>query len=316
MEQYKEHYKFLLLGAVSKEQGRNGSTAEDLFYHWGVVHTVLMLATDSPIKNFARYSQNYANPDVPDEARLVRKHPNIRYRTVSDHWGNEWKDLETAMAHPSHAQRMGRHHFGDYSAIRAFLGKGAPVYRSPDFSHSAELTICQWLVSKSGLSRADAITKLDAHKKLLASRLDEFGVRAKYTVDVCDDDFRKTVEAGVFGRFPGQEFFAVEWLHFNSKHDGFAFTEKYKDELRRSYSGFINTEESHSVYAVERVVLDYTDDSKISIDLVFCEVHCLQEPIQTLQQRLHYRFTTPTKTPSNTRCSTMTGHCHQRLSTC
>ncbi|KAF2992951.1 hypothetical protein E8E13_000110 [Curvularia kusanoi] len=262
MPQHQEHYKFHLTIPLSKDQGQNGSTAEDFFYHWGVVHTVLMLATDSPIRSFARYSQNYANPDVPNKARLVQKHPSIRYWGISDHWGKEWGDLEMALLHPSHAQRMGRHHFGDMSGIRAFLGKGGPVFRSPDFAHPADLTICHWLVPKSGLSRRDALLDLDAHKTLMASTLKTSGARVKYTLDICDDAFSEKVQEGVFKSFPGKEFFAVEWLHFGLKEEGFAFIEKHKDSLRHSYSGFIDTEQSHSVYAVERVVLDFTNDSE------------------------------------------------------
>ncbi|KAM0277306.1 hypothetical protein ACHAQH_005897 [Verticillium albo-atrum] len=50
-------------------------------------------------------------------------------------------------------------------------------------------------------------------------------------------------------------------LFLGSKEGGFAFTENHKDALRASYATFANLETSHSVYAVERIELDFTDEN-------------------------------------------------------
>ncbi|KAG5796274.1 hypothetical protein H9Q69_004700 [Fusarium xylarioides] len=252
-----EWFKFYLIGAA----GGNTPTAEDVFYNYACIHSTLMLATRAPIENFVRYSQNYVNPEVPDQARLIPKHSDIRYRLLSDHWCNTWRNVELSIEDETHEQRMGRHHFGDPGSIRCFFGRGGPVYRSPTFQHPADLTIGHWLGLGEGTSRSEAIAKLGHHKALVASRLAEFDKPVKYTVDVCDDEIVDQIERGIFKAFPWQGYFAVELLQSTSHKDGFKFTELYMDELKASYTSFINPATSHSMYGTERVVLDFTDEN-------------------------------------------------------
>ncbi|UPK92315.1 hypothetical protein LCI18_003250 [Fusarium solani-melongenae] len=200
-----EWSKFYLVGAA----GGTTPMAEDLYYHWGVIHAALFLGTRSPNENFVRYAQNYVNPDVPDEARLIRAHPTVRYRIFSDHWSNEWSNTVQSIEDPSHAARMGRHHFGDASTIRAFFGRGGPVYKSPDFAHPAGLTIGHFLGLPDGVTRAEALIQLDQHKLLLVSKLREFGKSCKYTVDICNDAWDRDIRDSKLSNFPRSNFFAV-----------------------------------------------------------------------------------------------------------
>ncbi|KAL9562747.1 hypothetical protein ACKAV7_013099 [Fusarium commune] len=274
-----EWFKFYLLGAV----GGTTPTAEDLFYNYAVIHASLMLATRAPIENFVRYAQNYGNPDVPNEARFIPRHPTIRFRILTDHWSNTWNNVEQSIEDESHRHRMGRHHFGDPTTIRSFFGRGGPVYRSPEFRHPAGLTISHWLGIDDKSSRSEAIAKLAAHKALMVKCLTEFGKSVKYTVDVCDDELASRLEQGTFKAFPWRGYFAIEMLHFTSKDDGFKFTEVYMKELKASYAGFINPETSHSVYATERIVLDFTDDNpstKMPLPAYFVDKNSCEYKVQ------------------------------------
>ncbi|KAK7217328.1 hypothetical protein V2G26_005331 [Clonostachys chloroleuca] len=268
-------YKFHIIGAV----GPATPTVEDLWYHWSVIHTSLMLGTEAPAKNFAWYSQNYVNPDLPNEARLINKHPDVNYRTLAEHRIAGWQEFVELMAHPSHSQRMGRHLFGDPKTAKFFLGRGGTVYRHKDFLHPARMTISHWLAPKEGRSWNQTVESLRQHKTLVAAKLEEYNVLAKYTLDTSSEEFMAQLEDSPYKNFPRKEYCAIEWFHFTSVEDGLAFTEKYSDVLRASYAESVCTKTSHSVYGVERVVIDYTDDNpptKTPLPVFFTDKNSLE----------------------------------------
>ena len=300
---YTEFHKFYLVGAA----GGNTPTADELFYHWAVIHPTMMLATEALMKNFRRYSQNYCNHDVPDEARLIRRHPTWHLRILSYHWANSWENIEASIEDPSHRSRLGRHVFGDQSSIRCFFGRGSPVYKSTDFQHPAALTISHWLGLRLGDTRAEAVQRLKKHKALLAFVLQELGRDVKYSVGICDEDQVKRIESSRLASFPWEGYFAVELIQFQVKEDGFDFVERYKNELVASYAEFIDLETSYSIYGVERVVFDFTDESQSLTNELWLG-DSLTDFAQILLRKHHYPCSSRLSTPANIKYSMRIGN--------
>jgi hypothetical protein len=253
-------YKFLILQSA----GSKHASVEDYFYNWSVIHTSLFLGSPC-VLNFSRYAQNYLNPDVPNETRLIKRHPEVRYHSFADHWSETWVNVEGSILDPSHKNRLRRHAFGDPTTLKMLFGRSEVVYRHPDFKHPATTTIGHFLAIKPKLSRKEFFSALSTHEKLILSKLEEFGRPVKYTVDVYDDEIQSHLLNSPIKKFPAYDYICAELFHFGDKKDAFLFTELYGVELRSSYSDFIDLDKSHSVYGVERMILDYTDDSKLKM---------------------------------------------------
>jgi hypothetical protein len=105
----------------------------------------------------------------------------------------------------------------------AFFGHGGAVYKSPGFANPAGLTIGHWLTLPQGVTRTEAIARLEPHKLLLRASFEEFGKSAKYTLDICDDAYEKQVKESVLRILPRGQYYAIELLQFTSRADGFDF---------------------------------------------------------------------------------------------
>jgi hypothetical protein len=234
-----------------------GWTRERFFYEWAFIHVSLMLHTAPSMQRFRRYVQHYANPDIPDELRVLRG-PAMGWESYAEHWTDK---LETTTPGPDYTEQMQPHSFSDSAMEIAYL-QGETRFRRADFC-SGGVKMIHRLAKQAGRSDADMVGQWrERHAPRVIALLADRGLR-KYELNLpCAIDvaeFRGNRAGTLFERASIDPPLGMEELWFDGLEDALRLGSdpELRTELSNSYGGFVDLEKSYSLIAHERVVYDF-----------------------------------------------------------
>ena len=251
--------KFLI---VSRR--KHDLTRKRFFYEWAFIHVSLMLHTLPSMQRFRRYVQHFANPDIPDEFRVLPR-STMNWESIAEHW---LERFDPAGGGPEYVEQMQPHKFSD-SAMEIAYVQGEVAYRRDDF-RSGGVKVVHRLLKRPNQTIEDFRRHWrDTHVPLLIATLKNRGLR-KYELDspyefdpALFHDVRKGSLFEQANIDPAQGF---EELWFDSLDDAMRIGSDptVRATLSASYGGFVDVGRSHSMIANERVVYDYVTPGEIS----------------------------------------------------
>jgi len=234
-----------------------GMTRERFFYEWAFIHVALMVQTASSMKRFKRYVQHYANPDIGDDQRLL-PHPPKDWESYAEHWLERFEAYSPA---PDYADLMRPHSFSDSEMEIAYL-EGASVYQRDDF-RSGGVKLIQRLIRRSGTSNAEFQQHWrDVHVPRVIAALRGKGLR-KYELNQRHDidlgALRQSRKGSLFDKADVNSADGFEELWFDSLEQALQVgaDPALRQPLRASLAEFVDLEQSYSMFANERVVIDF-----------------------------------------------------------
>jgi len=241
-----------------------GWTRERFFYEWAFIHVSLMLHTAPSMRRFKRYVQHYANPDIPNEYRVLPGSA-MGWESYAEHWTEK---LETTTPGPEYTEQMQPHSFSD-SAMEIAYVQGEIAYQRTDF-HSGGVKVIHRLAKPARRSDAELLGEWrDKHVLTVTHLLAERGMR-KYEINLpCVIDaaeFRGNRVGTLFERASIDPPLGIEELWFDTLEDALRLGSdpELHSALTSSYGGFIDMQNSYSMIAHERVVFDFVTPGEIS----------------------------------------------------
>jgi hypothetical protein len=241
-----------------------GWTRERFFYEWAFIHVSLMLHTAPSMRRFKRYVQHYANPDIPNEYRVLPSSA-MGWESYAEHWTEK---LETTTPGPEYTDQMQPHSFSDSAMEMAYV-QGETVYQRTDF-HSGGVKVIHRLARLAGRPDAELLGEWrDKHVSMVKRLLEERGMR-KYAINLpCVIDaaeFRGNRVGTLFERASIDPPLGIEELWFDTLEDALRLGSdpELHSALTSSYGGFIDMQNSYSMIAHERVVFDFVTPGEIS----------------------------------------------------
>jgi hypothetical protein len=241
-----------------------GWTRERFFYEWAFIHVSLMLHTAPSMRRFKRYVQHYANPDIPNECRILPG-PAMGWESYAEHWTEK---LETTTPGPEYTEQMQPHSFSDSAMEIAYL-QGETVHQRADF-HSGGVKVIHRLAKPAGSSDAGLVLEWrERHAPMVTRLLAHRGLR-KYEINLpCAinvAEFRGNRAGTLFERASIDPPLGVEELWFDTLDDALRLGRDsvLRSALTESFRGFVGLEKSYSMIAHERVVFDFVTPGEIS----------------------------------------------------
>ena len=241
-----------------------GWTRERFFYEWAFIHVSLMLHTAPSMRRFKRYVQHYANPDIPNEYRVLPGSA-MGWESYAEHWTEK---LETTTPGPEYTEQMQPHSFSD-SAMEIAYVQGETAHQRTDF-HSGGVKVIHRLAKPAGRSDAELWTEWrERHVPMVTRLFADRGLR-KYEINLpCVIDvaeFRGNRMGTLFERASIDPPLGIEELWFDTLEDALSLGSdpEVRSALASSYSGFIDVQKSYSMIAHERVVFDFVTPGEIS----------------------------------------------------
>jgi hypothetical protein len=241
-----------------------GMTRERFFYEWAFIHVSLMVHTATSMRRFRRYVQHFANPDIPDEFRVLPR-PAMNWESYAEHWLERFEAYRPA---PDYAEQMQPHSFSD-SAMEIVYLEGETVYRRDDF-RSGGVKLIHRLARKPGHS-VDDFRKYwrDQHVPCVINALKDCGLR-KYEINVPHEfdvaALKESRKGTLFDRAEVNTADGVEELWFDSLDDALRVGSDsgLRAIVRESLAQFVDIEKSYSMLANERVVIDFVTPGEIT----------------------------------------------------
>ena len=241
-----------------------GLTRERFFYEWAFIHVSLMVHTASSMRRFQRYVQHFVNPDIADEKRLL-PHPDKDWENYAEHWLERFEAYAPA---PDYADIMRPHSFSD-SEMEIVYQEGTTVYRRADF-HSGGVKLIHRLARRPGLL-TEEFRRLwqEKHVPLAIATLRDKGLR-KYEVNLPHDidlvALRASRKGSLFDQAEVNSADGFEELWFDSLEDAMRAGSDplLRQLLRPSLETFVDTERSYSMFANERVVIDFVTPGEMT----------------------------------------------------
>lgn len=241
-----------------------GWTRERFFYEWAFLHVSLMLHTAPSMRRFKRYVQHYANPDIPNEYRVLPR-PEMGWESYAEHWTEK---VETTTPGPEYTEQMQPHSFSDSAMEIAYL-QGEVAYQRADF-RSGGVKVIHRLAKQEGQPVCELIRQWrEQHVPLMKELLGGRGLR-KCEIDLpCAPDaaqFRSDRAGTLFERANIDPPLGFEELWFDSLDDALRLGSdlQLRATLLQSYSRFVDMRKSYSMVANERVVFDFVTPGELS----------------------------------------------------
>jgi hypothetical protein len=241
-----------------------GLSRERFFYEWAFIHVSLMLHTASSMRRFKRYVQHFVNPDIADDQRLL-PHPPNDWENYAEHWLERFEAYAPA---PDYADIMRPHSFSD-SVMEIVYQEGRTVYQRDDF-RSGGVKLIHRLARLPGLSTEEFRRRWhDEHVPKVIAALRDQGLR-KYEVNVPHDidlvALRASRKGSLFDQAEVNSADGFEELWFDSLEDAMraGSDPALRQLLRPSLETFVDVEKSYSMFANERVVLDFVTPGEMT----------------------------------------------------
>jgi hypothetical protein len=241
-----------------------GMTRERFFYEWAFIHVSLMLLTVPSMRRFKRYVQHYANPDIPNDCRVLPR-SNMNWESYAEHWTEK---LETTTPGPEYTEQMQPHSFSDSAMEIAYL-EGETVYQRQDF-RSGGVKLIHRLARRDGRPVAELRRQWrDQHVPLMVEHLAGRGLR-KLAVNVPHEfnvaDFRSDRAGTLFEKASIDPPLGVEEMWFDSLESALQMGRdpELREKLTGSYRDLIDIGKSYSMLVHERVVYDFVTPGEIS----------------------------------------------------
>lgn len=231
-------------------------TTEQFYYEWAVIHVALMLGCPMVMKTFARYAQHFGINGVPDDLRVLPRHP-MNWESFADHLVSSCDEVIASIASADYLGRMRRHSFSD-SNMELGLWRGEVIYEQPGFHSGEGVKLVHSLKKRAGESLQDFTRKWARHAAFVTGALKPHGL-TKYAqahqLGLDPAKFRGSLfEFGGVDQYAGLEEFWFEDLDSATR---LGSDRAIRDVLRSSYEDFMDIEASHSLFMVERVVFDF-----------------------------------------------------------
>lgn len=241
-----------------------GFTRERFFYEWAYIHVSLMVQTASSMRRFKRYVQHFANPEIPEDFRVLQPAP-MAWESYAEHWLERFEAYAPA---PDYAEQMQPHSFSD-SAMEIAYQEGETTYRRGDF-RSGGVKLIHRLARKPGMAVEEFRRAWrEEHVPAVVAVLKHRGLR-KYEIDLPHAidlaALKQSRKGTLFERAEVNTADGFEELWFDTLDEALSVgTDSWlRQVVRPSLERFVDVEKSYSMLAHERVVIDFVTPGEMT----------------------------------------------------